>query len=93
MVSARTRILTGAIGASIVWATPAHASKSGWANASDVGRDVLFYTALGYPAERSSAICLRKNSVELRSTGQPRAAVPRGHLGGGRVVAFSEGPG
>ena len=50
MARARTRILTTAIGASIVWATPAQASKSGWANASDVGRDVLFYTALGYPA-------------------------------------------
>jgi len=30
----------------------------------------------GCPAERSSAIRLGKNFVELRSTGQPRAAVP-----------------
>jgi membrane-associated phospholipid phosphatase len=50
MTSTATRILTVATGASIAFASPAHASKSSWANASDVGRDVLFYTALGYPA-------------------------------------------
>src|SRR5262249_30635006 len=32
--------------------------------------------ALGCPAERSSAVDLHRRTVELRSTGQPRAAVP-----------------
>ena len=39
-----------AIGASLLVASPAQASERDWAKASDVGRDVLFYTALGYPA-------------------------------------------
>jgi len=35
---------------SLTLATPAQASDSGWATASDVGRDVLVVTALGLPA-------------------------------------------
>ena len=42
----------------------------------ELPQDHVGTAAPGCPAERSSAICLRKNPVELRSTGQPRAAVP-----------------
>ena len=49
--------------------------------------------ALGCPAEQRSAISLyRQNLVELRSTGQPGAAVPTRSLVLGRcyVIAFAK---
>jgi len=45
----RRLILIPAI-AALALPAPAHASDSGWATASDVGRDALVITALGLPA-------------------------------------------
>lgn len=45
-----TRLAVLAAGASLALASPASAGERDWAKASDVGRDALFYTALGYPA-------------------------------------------
>lgn len=57
-----------AVAASTVVATPAHASKSDWANASDIGRDVLFYTALGYPAIQGDWQGVVQSGLTLGST-------------------------
>ncbi len=57
-----------AIGASLSLASPAEASDRGWAKASDVGRDVLFYTALGYPAVQGDWDGLGRAALTLGST-------------------------
>ena len=57
-----------AIAASLLVASPAHASERDWAKASDVGRDVLFYTALGYPAVQGDWSGLGQAALTLGST-------------------------
>ena len=57
-----------AVAASVSLASPAHASAGDWAKASDIGRDVLFYTALGYPALQGDWNGLGRAAVTLGST-------------------------
>jgi membrane-associated phospholipid phosphatase len=57
-----------AVGASLSFASPANARGSDWAKASDVGRDVLFYTALGYPAVQDDWEGLGQAALTLGST-------------------------
>jgi membrane-associated phospholipid phosphatase len=57
-----------AIGASLLVASPAQASERDWAQASDVGRDVLFYTALGYPAVQGDWAGVGQAALALGST-------------------------
>lgn len=57
-----------AIGASLSLASPAHADERDWAKASDIGRDVLFYTALGYPAVQGDWEGLGRAALALGST-------------------------
>ena len=44
-----TRSVMLAVGASLLFATPASAGDNGWATASDIGRDGLVIVALGLP--------------------------------------------
>jgi membrane-associated phospholipid phosphatase len=57
-----------AVAASLPLASPAQASDRDWAKASDVGRDVLFYTALGYPAVQGDWEGLARATVALGAT-------------------------
>jgi membrane-associated phospholipid phosphatase len=69
MVRDRTlRLSAMALGASLSFASPADAQKSDWAKASDVGRDVLFYAALGYPAVQGEWEGLGQAALTLGST-------------------------
>ena len=62
------RLSALAIGASLSLASSANARASDWAKASDVGRDVLFYTALGYPAVQGDWEGLGRAALALGST-------------------------
>jgi len=50
LIRSRAAPASLSLAAALTFASPAHADERDWANASDIGRDVLFYTALGYPA-------------------------------------------
>jgi membrane-associated phospholipid phosphatase len=66
--SSTLKLAALAMAASLSLASPAHASERDWAKASDVGRDVLFYTALGYPAVQGDWWGVGQASLALGST-------------------------
>ena len=56
------------VAAAICLASPARADERDWAKASDIGRDVLFYTALGYPAVQGDWAGLVQAGATLGTT-------------------------
>lgn len=69
IVRSRSRALSAiAVGACLSLASPAQADVRDWAKASDIGRDVLFYTALGYPAVQGDWQGVGQATLALGST-------------------------
>lgn len=55
-------------GASLIFASPAAASQSDWAKASDIGRDGLMIAALGLPAVQGDLVGTGQAALALGST-------------------------
>jgi len=63
------RTIVAAAFASFTFAVPAHASESGWATASDIGRSGLMVVALGLPAVQGDWKGSKEAGLSLVATG------------------------